>query len=282
MNKFDTYISSYLYENREVALEKIGYIKIVSFAGHDSKQAVVDYIFDRRITTSTALIEYIAEKAGKTKGLIAADLESHLAGVREFINIGKAYEIPQIGLIKATNRGVYEFAPYSDANKPVRTGAPPVKRATGNNNRTIIQVISLLIAIAILSGLCWQAYQVFNKQNNVAGVDTIADSDTAANTDTAKATDTTKEQPTGYLPDDSADIRYIFETTASGLRARTRTAQLQGFGNNASYDSFVTNSTKYFELYILKRTKIADTLPMKDSFAKFLLKDIKLKIEPVK
>ena len=76
------------------------------------------------------------------------------------------------------------------------------------------------------------------------------------------------------------NIRYIFERTASGLRARTRIAQLQRFGNNAGYDSFTTNNTKFFDLYILKPTKLSDTLAVKDSLARFLQKDIKIMIEP--
>ncbi len=282
MNKFDAYITDYLYENREVALEKIGFIKIISFGDQENKQASADYIFDKRITTSTALIEYIAEKAGKNKKIIAADLESHLAGVREFINIGKPYEIPKIGFIKANNRGIYEFSPFSEISKPVRTKTPPVKHSGGNNNRTVIQVISLIIAIAILSGLGWQAYQVFSKKNNTAVVDTPVNVDTVATVDTNKTVDTTSHVTAGYSPDDSVNVKYIFETTASGLRARTRTAQLKSFGNDADYDSFVTNSTKHFELYIFQKTKIADTLKVRDSISKFLLKDIKLRIEPAK
>jgi hypothetical protein len=76
------------------------------------------------------------------------------------------------------------------------------------------------------------------------------------------------------------NVRYVFERTASGLRARTRTAQLQRFGNNAGYDSFVINSTKFFDLYILKQTKLADTLTVKDSLAKFFQKDVKVVVEP--
>jgi len=75
-------------------------------------------------------------------------------------------------------------------------------------------------------------------------------------------------------------VRYVFERTASGLRAHTRTAQLQRFGNNAGYDSFVINSTKFFDLYILKPTKLADTLTVKDSLAKFFQKDVKVVVEP--
>ena len=282
MNKFDTYITDYLYENREVALEKIGFIKIISFPEQDTKQAAADYIFDKRITTSTALIEYIAEKTGKNKKLIAADLESHFAGVREFINIGKPYEIPQIGFIKANNRGIYEFSPFSETNKPVRTKTQPVKQKGGSNNRAAIQVISLIIAIAILSGLGWEAYQVFSNKNKNVVADTVANADTTAVIVTNKVIDTTSQKPAGYLPGDSADVKYIYETTASGLRARTRTAQLKRFGSNAGYDSFETNSTMHFELYIIQRTKIADTLTVKDSLSKFLMKDVRLRIDSAK
>ncbi|SFQ46654.1 hypothetical protein [Parafilimonas terrae] len=280
MNKFDSYITDYLYENREVALEKIGYIKIISFAGPDSRQASVDYIFDKKITTSTGLVEYISEKTGKNKSLVIADLESHLKGVREFINIGKPYEIPQIGFIKANNSGVYEFTPVSEINtKPVKTATQPLAQTSAKSSRTVVQIISLIIAIAILSGLGWQAYQALSKKTKEADMNTVASADTVSAADTGKTTDTTAQQPTGYSPDDSVNVRYIFEVTASGLRARTRTAQLKGFGNNALYDSFVNNSTKRYDLYILQKTKIADTLRIKDSLAKFFMRDITLKIE---
>lgn len=280
MNKFDSYITDYLYENREVALEKIGYIKIISFAGPDSRQASVDYIFDKKITTSTGLVEYISEKTGKNKSLVAADLESHLKGVREFINIGKPYEIPQIGFIKANNSGVYEFTPVSEINtKPVKTTTQPLAQAGAKSSRTVVQIISLIIAIAILSGLGWQAYQALSKKTNVADTNTVTNTDTASAADTGKTADTTAQQSAGYSPGDSVNVRYIFEITASGLRARTRTAQLKSFGNNALYDSFVNNNTKRYDLYILQKTKIADTLRMKDSLSKFFMRDIALEIE---
>ena len=71
----------------------------------------------------------------------------------------------------------------------------------------------------------------------------------------------------------------FFETTASGLRARTRTAQLKTFGNDAAYDSVIINNTKYYKLYILHRTKLADTLIVKDSLAKFLQKSITVQVD---
>jgi hypothetical protein len=282
VNRFDAYITDYLYENKEVALEKIGFLKVLSFASADTP-AVVNFIFDRRITTSTALIEYIAEKAVKNKNLVAADLESHFSQVREFINIGKNYELPEIGFIKANRTGVYEFTPFSESNKPARTGTQQVKRPSQQNNRTVIQLISLIIAVAILSGLGWQVYQVFSKKQNATSVKStdVADTLTKQTTPDTVKTDSTIQKPAAYSPDDTINVRYIYETTASGLRARTRTAQLKNFGNNATYDSFTMNNTKYFHLYLIEPTKIADTARVRDSLSKFLMRDVKIVIDSV-
>jgi len=279
MNKFDFFITDYLRENKEVALEKIGTIKTLSFSNTDTQAGSVEFTFNKKITTSPELITYIAEKASKNKHLIASDLDSHLSQVREFINIGKSYEIPLVGFIKANRTGTYEFLPYSESAKPLRTGPQPAKDRPSNNNRSVIQLISFLIVIAILAGLGWQAYEFFSQKSNKGNVqvqppvqNTVAD-DTLKHIDSAAI-----QQPVTYAQEDTATIRYIFETTASALRARTRTAQLKGFGNNAGYDSVVTNSVTYYNLYVEKPTKIADTLRIKDSISKFFLKDIRLQV----
>jgi hypothetical protein len=284
VNKFDTYIAEYLYDNKEVALEKIGIIKASAASTQDAR-ASIQFIHDRKSATSAGLVQYIAERAGKNKNLIASDLESHLAQVREFINIGKNYEIPDFGFIKANKSGSYEFLSYSEANKPLRISNQTVPGSRRNNSRSIVQLISVTIVIAILSGLGWQAYRFFkNKQAVVAVKAPNNNEDTITNVslpDTSKTVhDSTSMQPVTPSGNDTVDVRYIFERTASGLRARTRIAQLQRFGNNAGYDSFTTNNTKFFDLYILKPTKLSDTLAVKDSLARFLQKDIKIMIEP--
>ena len=282
VNKFDTYISDYLRDNREVALEKIGTVKILSFPEPDAHAPSVEFTFDRKIATSPELINFIAEKAVKNKKLIAADIESHLAQVREYINIGKSYEIPQVGFIKANKTGAYQFLPYSEVNKPSRTSsAQPVQQSSRSNKRSAVQLLSLIIVLAILSGLAWQAYNFFSQRKTNAVTTSPANTDTTV---TAPAKDTTHTDTvavhqTTYSSNDTVNIRYIFETTASGLRARTRTAQLRSFGNNAGYDSFVTNSTKYYNLYLIQPTRLADTATVKDSIGKFLQKDVRVVIE---
>ena len=56
--------------------------------------------FDKRAATTPELINFISTKTGKSKMLIASDLESHLTQAREFINIGKTYEITKCRVYK--------------------------------------------------------------------------------------------------------------------------------------------------------------------------------------
>ena len=90
MNRFDSHIKEYLQENKEVALDKIGTIKIGSSTGPDAQSSSIEFKPDKKISTSPELIDYIAAKDKKNKYLISSDLDSYLSQVREFINIGKS------------------------------------------------------------------------------------------------------------------------------------------------------------------------------------------------
>lgn len=290
MNRFDAHISDYLFENKEAILEKIGTIKIpANFSAQETQTSVV-FTADKKAATTPALINFIAEKEKKNKFLIASDIDSHLSQVREFINIGKNYEIPNIGFIKVNNSGVYEFLPYAEVNKSARitsSHVPPSAKPQRNSKRSFVQVITLLIVLVILGGLGYEAYQFFIKKpdNSSAAVPAPDTTVITPAQDTLKKDTTTTANPVQaktYSPTDIVSVRYIFETTASGLRARTRTQQLIGFHNNAGYDSFISHSATYYNLFILRTTPIADTTRVRDSISKFLQKDIKLEIEPVK
>ncbi|MEP6465833.1 MAG: hypothetical protein ABJB05_05990 [Parafilimonas sp.] len=290
LNRFDNYITDYLHEYKEVTLEKIGTLK-TSGSAHDQQAGSVVFVCDKKAATTPELISFIAERIAKSKYLIASDIESHFAQVREFINIGKSYEVPGVGFIKANKTGVYEYLPYSEVNKPAKINVQPVTdKRKKQSNRSAIQLITLLIVIAILGGLGWQAYQFFSKSKTVDATETVINnSDTlknaaavVQNANLSVDTNTLKLRQTSALSDSNSklNIKYIFETTASLLRVQTRTAQLKSFGNDAGYDSFIHNNTKFYNLYIFKPTKISDTLTVKDSLAKFLQKDIQLKIVP--
>jgi hypothetical protein len=284
VNKFDAYLSDFLNEYKEVSLEGIGNVKINgAFPTQPGETADVVFTFDKKATTTPALIEYIAEHAKKNKSLVASDLESHFTQAREFINIGKNYEIINVGFIKANNSGEYEFLPYAEANRSIRITSThqPAERQPGTSKRSLIQLVTLLIVLAILGGLGYEAYHFFinKKSEKPVVVNNVQDSTNTAvmktsNVDSSNLT-TTAATPT---PSDSVIVRYIFETTASGLRARTRTAQLNSYGNHAGFDSFMNNNTRYFSLYLLNTNKLSDTTKVKDSFSLYLQRPVKIEL----
>lgn len=289
MNRYEQYISDFLAEYKEISLEKIGVVK--TSGGHvdeETQSLPVDFKFDKNAITTPELVDFIASRTGKLKMLIASDLESHLKQAREFINIGKTYEIINAGFIKKNIRGEYELIPYSQALKAQKNFNKPVtKSVSAKRNNSAVQIFTLLIVLAILGGLGYEAYQFFLKptppnETETTGTDSTKKNDTALSKDTSVSTanksiaDTT--QTKAYNNGDSVLIDYIFETTSSLDRAKAITAQLKNFGNNAGYDSTQTDSGKVYSLFIYKPTKLVDTVTTRDSIAKFLGKSIKIKI----
>lgn len=290
MNRYEQYISEFLAEYKEVSLEKIGIIKTLGHTGAEAQSIPVDFRFDKRAITSPELIDFISTKAGKSRMLIASDLESHLTQAREFINIGKTYEIINTGFIKKNNTGEYEFLPLSQAVKAQKNyshSAVKNKKAKKRGS-SAVQLFTLVIVLAIIAGLGWEAYQFFLKPT----VQNTPETETVSNTDTAKNNDTTLNKDSSslnastltdtvhkvYNSNDTVMVHYIFETTNLLLRAQSRTDKLKSYGSNAGYDSVSNGAGKLYSLYIIKRTKISDTLAIKDSLSKFLQKDIQIRI----
>lgn len=285
MNRYEQYISEFLAENKGISLEKIGVIKTSGgYADAETQSVPVDFTFDKNATTTPELADFIAARTGKSKMLIASDLESHLKQAREFINIGKTYEIINAGFIKKNIKGAYELIPYSQAVKAQKNFNQPATRgiAKRKGGNAAVQIFTLIIVLAILGGLGYEAYQFFLKptpqtenETETTNTDSTKSNDTA-NSSANKSAGTTQAKV--YNNSDSVLIDYIFETTPSLDRAKTRTAQLKTFGNNAGYDSTETDSGKVYNLFLYKPTKLSDTLATKDSIAKFLGKSIKIKI----
>lgn len=285
MNFFEQYISEFLAENKEVSLEKIGVIKITGHVNGEAQPVPVEFIYDKRAETSPELVDFISSRSGKNKMLIASDLESHLTQAREFINIGKTYEIINAGFIKKNISGEYELIPYSQAVKAQKNFNQPATRSprTRKKGNGAVQLFTLIIVLAIVAGLSYEAYQFFLKptpQNTseaeIINTDTTKSNDSALNM-VSSANDTTHKV---YNANDSVLVHYIFETTNLLLRAQSRTDKLKSYGNDAGYDSANNGAGKLYSLYIAKKTRLADTLAVKDSLAKFFQRDITVKIAP--
>ena len=280
MNRYDAYITEYLIANKEVDLEKIGSLKLTTDHPDSAEAGSVSFVYDRKIATSPGLIDFITERSGKLRSLIESDLESHFTQVREFLNIGKPFEVLNAGLIKCNVRQEYEFMPYPHSGKAQKSRSQPSKPTTRRRAGSGVQVLTFLIVLAIIGGLGWQAYVYYMKPKPASVPTAETDSTSTDSSASIAAPDSLAATNATYGPNDSVDARFIFETTDLRLRAKTRTAQLISFGNKAAYDSFMNGNKRFYSLFIYKKTRIADTLAVKDSIQKFLQRNIRVEIPP--
>ncbi|RFM28152.1 hypothetical protein [Deminuibacter soli] len=300
MNKFDTLLYDYLVSQREVAIAKIGVLhataESITVAQGNEQVSIpkVHFTYNRRTETSAGLIAFIAEKIGKNKMLIEADLDSYFEQVRQFINLGKPYLIPQIGAITLNKLGEYEF---SQQNNEVYANEEKAQRQyyqseSGHHNEAYrarsknrIAGIAIVIIALIIGGLGWGAYTLFfNKSKAPAVVNEPVGTPPAAAQQPAATIDSSGRMPDSLAqkqaaastqttaapaPAGNGQWKFVFETTTSSERAHTRTAQLLSFGDPAEFDSIRENNAFVYRLYFKAKATPADTTRVRDSLATY-------------
>jgi hypothetical protein len=110
----------YLYANKRLDLPGLGsfFIKESEYPEpehhrHEKQSGMETVYFESNATIkqSPDLIQFIAEHSGKIKALAAADLESHLALAKQFLNIGNPFLFEGIGNLEKIKSGEYELTP---------------------------------------------------------------------------------------------------------------------------------------------------------------------------
>ena len=298
MNKYDAFIHDYLTQNKQVTLEKIGVLQITADQKQPDNSAtpVVQFTYDRKAETDPLLLDHIAEKAGKNRALVAADLSSYLEQVRQFINIGKPYVIPGIGAVFMLKNSYYDFSQQAGANfasSPVtqvipehylEANAEEVGRIRKKNS---LAGVAVLVVVLVAAGIGWWIFNSVKggkttepemvKQDVVLEDSAIPPGESSAEPPpVTKRPDTTATvQPVASaVPNNSGGFKFIFETTPSGDRARARTEQLQSFGDPAQYDSVTRNGATTYRLYFAHKVGPADTALIRDTLQRYFQRPV--------
>ena len=82
--KISPLLAQYLFTNKQLSLAGLGRFILEDSGG-------ITFHQDITVKEDPELVSFIAEKSGKMKSLIAADLDSNLELARQFLNIGKPY-----------------------------------------------------------------------------------------------------------------------------------------------------------------------------------------------
>lgn len=285
MNKFDGYIYEYLLQHKELSLENTG--RFFTGALPDGVEGNITsvpggfgFLFDKRISTDDAFIDFLASKTGKPRSLVLSDFSSYLEQMRSFINIGKAYEIPGIGVLKSGGGGQYELSASEKkpelSKTPKATAQRESRRPRNNGLSAVLKFITGLVVLAVLAGLGWGAWSMFIKNSNWAedSNNTVKQdgTDTAGNVQGAPVS--ASDSGTALIPvnpSDTIKCLYVQEVTRSLLRAKTRTAKLNDFGYNSGFDS--TGGYGY-RIFTIHSSLAKDTAYMRDSLQKNFQKKI--------
>lgn len=289
MNKFDEYIYEYLMLHKQMSLEGIGnfYIGSTTPKEHESSvftNSAIQFEYNNRAITENLLIDFLVPLIGKSKSLVASDFYSYLDQIRSFINIGKSYEIPGIGVLTKNNSGAYELLPLSQKSDLIKQPKAKInthevvnsKREVG---RGFIKYMSVAIIFIVLGGLSWGAYSLFLKNSNWTsdnGNRTIINNiDSIDNNIKTQDSAQIISNSTIKGVNDSLHCLFLQEVTPSLLRAKTRTEKLNSFGHHAGYDS---SGNKGYRIFTLHTVLSIDTLHLKDSLERYFKKKIFIEV----
>jgi hypothetical protein len=294
--KFDDQLAAYLYENKTLKLEGIGTFVLsgnVSVPHETEKEAYypiegLSFNYNPKSDVDEALITFLVKKLGKIQPLVRSDLESYLSNIKQFINIGKPYNIKGIGTLSKNNQGTYEFSPGSflpvkEELNPRRENEEhnyPVRSRSSSAGRVFVIILIAIAALAVLGGIGWGISGLLSRQrgndNQVEQqqgyMDTIPTQSIENSNVGARREPATATAETG----DSVRYRMHFETTYSKERAIKRTRQLNTLKSYTSYDTLRVNNGLQYRLFLPVRIRPADTTRYKDSLRIFFGNTIKV------
>ncbi len=275
VNKYDVLIREYLITHKSLSLEKIGTLSLSSSVDYsddtvENNRPPFTFEYDKRISTTNALVDFISERTGKKRTLIDSDLYSYFEQVREFLNIGKPFEIEGVGILKANKIGQYEFflaeikpARHDDEHHSHRKREKKIfnKQRSGG----LLNVLAIIILLLILGTLGYWGYQYFNNKN-------YTENEAAPMVQQSVVTDSL---PTTI--NDSTLINYIFDSSrsATGLNAKLNSLTRAG-QNNIKVDTSAPGSLTMYRIYVQKNTRLSDTSVIKDSIQKVFQKNIRI------
>jgi hypothetical protein len=288
--KADQLISRYLAIHGAVSLQGIGRFiyEVREDASGDIEKTPnfsddsIRFEFDKNASEDNQFIDFLSEKTGKKRSLIASDLESFILTGKQFLNIGKPLIIKDLGILLKNQQGTYEFTQGSNTHEPIDISGPksnqqqsnpdeidfssiPKKKA-GNKSKGLIFTIALLVLLLVILILNFNSKE--NKSSDL--------SDEPADTSLSQS---------GNAKIDSAGLSnsitdsnqfMIVKSFKTINEAQTIQSKFLGMGYDIQLNAKDSNE---FSLCVIMPRKISDTTFVKDSIQKAM--NLQFDIKPI-
>ncbi len=284
--KIEQLLVQHFYNSMEVTLQGMGTFTLtpgIVMPSEKDKDAdipenAISFQFNSRATEDEALINFIVEQTRKMKSLASADLDSYLMLGKQFLNIGKPFNIEGMGMLVKNQQGEYEFTHGQSFNARLEAAAVVLKekredadisfaseskKTPGNKKGLLITVI--IIALGLTAAAAWYFLLKDNNKNEQSTavqaivpdttktISIIPDSLSSIKTDSISTKD-------GYT------FKVVFMETADTAAANSRMKVLTARGHKIIMYS---NDNKLYKLAEPFSLPLADTSRIKDSLNNF-------------
>lgn len=284
--KIDPILSQYFHAKNELHLVGIGsFFKDTGYGSdEESRQGRARYQGQIRFERNNfkindeGLVEYISAQTGKMKTLADSDLQSFLEQTIQYLNIGKAVVLEDIGTLVKNNEGNLRFIPYNEPDKYKDAASidaattinseeafGPYNDKTRNKGNNWQKPLAFILLIGGIALAVWGGYWLYRNTSN-SKTETV----TSAPVEIVPVEDTLQNMPAPVT--DSATItpvassqgyKFILETS-NKERALNRFAQLRSFFWDVKLE---TTDSVTFKIYMQLPVAATDTLKVKDSLS---------------
>ena len=281
--KLDPVLAQYFHSHNELHLVGIGsFFKDAGYGTEDEgRQGRARFQGQIRFERNTskindeALVEYISAQTGKMKTLADSDLQSFLEQTIQYLNIGKAVVLEDIGTLVKNNEGNLRFIPYNEPEKykdPASVDATttinseeafgPYNDKTRNKGNNWQKPLAFILLIGGIALAVWGGYWLYkNTSNKKTEPITTAPAQIVPIEDTLQSV-TDPDSVAATPPAVSTQgYKFILETS-NKERALNRYEQLRSYFWDVKLE---TPDSVSFKIYMQLPVTATDTTKVKDS-----------------
>jgi hypothetical protein len=277
-------LAQYLYQEKKLNLAGIGTF-VLDPTARTSMDALhasegISFKYNPATQDDDNLVSYISTHAGKMKSLASSDLSSYLELARQFLNIGKPFQIAGIGTLVKNKAGELEFtAVHVLADKVRETGIN--LSATSISDQSLTTYESLkphvdrtppykaiflgFLVLATTAVIIWAGYRVYKNNSEKKEPDEQSSTqETTAVTDTTKYVAPAKDTVTAATQNETTNknsYRFVIEVT-NKQRALRRYSMLREGGVPVQ---MATDDSVNYKLFFVLAATPADTARISDS-----------------
>ena len=277
-------LAQYLYEQKKLDLAGVGtFLLDPSARVNTDEQHLsegISFQYDTSVKEDANLISVISSQTGKMKALASSDLSSYLDMAKEFLNIGKPFQIEGIGTLVKSQTGKLEFIPdHLLIDKVKETGIKELSATSTSDesittyeslkprsdNAPVLKKILFAILIVATTGvIIWAGYKVYKHNSSSNGSEEQTTEETLPVSDTSKYLPTNNDTlalQKNSPAVNSGDYRFVIEK-ANRRRAFYRYDMLKKGGIPIKMS---TIDSVTFKLYFVIKATPADTARITDS-----------------